>query len=279
MLRPLFALSVVLGVPIALSYAYWPKPAVAVPPSPKKVEAFLSPITVNLQTLPLEVKVLRTQKPYQKNKCVASYRGKCIQKIALEEYIEGVVLAEEEVFRHQPERWLSRLKGLSVEKATQEAWALQALAARTYVLYAIASKRHGNAPFDVKDTPADQAYKDDRDPDAKKAVARTKHHVLVDPSGRLIAAEYSASCNSKGTWAVSAPKQAIGCHPRCQDHNFSGSTHSKGMCQWGSFEFARDGETLKQLITRYYPNTRMAQIGVKTSTSTIEKMFNDAIPL
>lgn len=280
MLRPLIALAVVLGTPIALAYTFWPEKPVPVKPSPPKVTQFLPPAQVDLKSLPLSIKVLRTQKPYQKNGCIASYRGKCVQKIAIEEYVEGVVIAEEEVFIHEPERWIARLQGHSVAKAAQEAWALQAIAARSYALYTIATKKHKDAPFDIKDTPADQAYKDDRDPDVSRAVARTKLQVLVDPQGRLVPTEYSASCNSKGTWTVTSPKQAIGCHPRCKQHSFADSTHGKGMCQWGSFEFARDGETLKDLITRYYPNTRIVQIGPNAPTPTvIQQMFQNAIPL
>ena len=150
--RPLLALVVVLGAPLALAYTFWPQKPIAVKPSPPKVTQFMSPAQTDLKALPLFIKVLRTKKAYQKKGCVASYRGKCIERIPLEEYVEGVVLAEEEVFIHEPERWLPRLQGHSVAKAAQEAWALQAIAARTYVLYAIATKRHKDAPFYIKDT-------------------------------------------------------------------------------------------------------------------------------
>lgn len=251
-------LLLVLGLttPLALGYARF-TPATPLPPDPRPVPGFLPTLSTDLRKLPSTVRVLRTRKPYQAAKCVSQYRGKCVERVPLEEYVEGVVLSEEGIFAEQPDTLLERVSGRGAVKAAQTAWALQAVAARSYVLYAIASKRHRGKPFDVEDTPRDQAYSDRRDPRAQDAVRRTRGKVLVDPKGRLVAAEYSASCGGRGTWNVLGDHQAIACHPRCGSHSFPGSTHSRGMCQWGSFEFARDGATLEQLLHRYYPNTSL----------------------
>jgi hypothetical protein len=262
--RPRYALaaaSVVLALQLALLGAIaWdrlPRGPDELAPQPPPVAWFPSPRAVDLEVLPDEVRVLRTQLPYRPDRCAARSRGRCVQRLPLESYVEGVVLAEEAIFA----QGARGLFGWRDRRAVGEAWALQAVAARTYALFVIASGRHLGRPYDIEDTPRDQAYGDARHPWARLAVARTRGLVLVDAEGRLIPAEYSASCAGHGTWSLLAPHRPIACHRRCQARAFPGSSHGRGMCQWGSFEFARDGATLPQLIARYFPGAALRQAG------------------
>ncbi|HEY3355861.1 MAG TPA: SpoIID/LytB domain-containing protein [Polyangia bacterium] len=262
--RPRYALAaaaVVLALQLAvlgvIAYDRLPRATEEAAPQPPPVAWFAAPRAVDLEALPDEIRVLRTQQPHRPGRCAASYRGRCVERVPLEGYVEGVVLAEEAIFAQ-------RARGLWAwrdRRAVGEAWALQALAARTYALYVVASGRHLGRPYDIEDTARDQAYGAARHERARAAVARTRGLVLVDAAGRLIPAEYSASCAGRGTWSLLEPRRPIACHPRCQARAFPGSTHGRGMCQWGSFEFARDGATLPQLIARYFPGTSLTRAG------------------
>jgi peptidoglycan hydrolase-like amidase len=258
-------LAVVAAVPAALAqiavlgviaYDTLPRAPDEIAPDPPPAVGFAPPRAVDLAALPEEIRVLRTGRPYRAGRCAAGFRGRCVERLALEDYVEGVVLAEEGVF--------ARARGLLAwrdRRAAGEAWALQALAARTYALYLVASGRHRGRPYDVEDTPGDQAYGDARHAGARRAAARTRAFVLVDAEGRLMRAEYSASCAGRGTWSLLEPRRPIPCHRRCQARAFPGSTHGRGMCQWGSLEFARDGATLPELIGRYFPGARLGRLG------------------
>lgn len=276
----LCGLLLLLAIPAALLYAILQEPVAAAAPSPLPQRGrFLAPAVVKLETLPSEIRVLRTRKPYQAGACAQNHRGRCVERVPLERYVEGVVAGEEAIFAAEPDYWPIRLSGASMKAAASEAWALQAIAARTYALYAVATRRHDRLPYDLEDTPRDQAYTDKRDPAIAAAVRRTAGQVLVDSRGRLVPTEYSASCAGRGTWNVLDPKQAIACHPRCQARAYPGSSHGRGMCQWGSFEFARDGEDLQALLSRYYPGTRPARAGRPRPIDPLRDIFGEALPL
>ena len=144
----------------------------------------------------------------------------------------------------------------------REAWGLQAIAARTYAVYAALADKYyvGSSGFHLTDTPRDQAFTDHPGPQIQRAVRATVGQVLVDRQRRLIYAEYSACCRSKGTRDVVRRRQHIPCHPRCKDFAFAGSSHFRGMCQWGSYLFATEGRRLGWLLHHYYPNARVLKL-------------------
>lgn len=215
------------------------------------------PRVFNPRQVPTHIRVLRTGRPYYMAVCVGRYRRQCVERVPLERYVAGVVAAEEGTFlrRAQVNGQLDRRRLARIA----EAWKLQAIAARTYALYsALADKYYvADSGFHLTDTPRDQAYTDRVPPEISRAVARTRGQVLVDRKGRLIYAEYSASCHSRGTQDVVRRRQHIHCHPRCKEFAFSGSSHHRGMCQWGSYLFATQGRPLAWLRRRYYPNARI----------------------
>jgi len=209
---------------------------------------------------PTHLLVLRTGTSYYMARCAADYRGQCVERIELERYVAGVVAAEEGTFLKRAtsggrldRRRLARIR---------EAWKLQAIAARTYALYAaLADKYYVNqSGFHLTDTPRDQAYRARPHAEIRRAVSETRGQVLVDRRRRLIYAEYSACCRSKGTRDVVRRRQHIRCHPRCKDFAFAGSSHHRGMCQWGSFLYATEGRRLGWLLRHYYPNARLLRL-------------------
>lgn len=209
---------------------------------------------------PTHLLVLRKGRPYHMAVCAADYRGQCVERIALERYVAGVVAAEEGTFLRRA-RVNDRLDKKRLARI-REAWKLQAIAARTYALYAALADKYyvADSGFHLTDTPRDQAYKDHPAPPIARAVRETRGQVLVDRRRRLIYAEYSACCRSKGTRDVVRRRQHIRCHPRCKNFGFAGSSHFRGMCQWGSFLYATDGHRLGWLLKRYYPNARLLRL-------------------
>jgi hypothetical protein len=218
------------------------------------------PLRFDPHQVPRQVRLLRTSRPFRPARCVAAYRKRCIQQLPLETYVHGVVAGEEAIFQrrapHRPARGQRRLRRI------QQAWQLQAVAARTYVVYTLLARKYNvdRVGFHITDSAWDQVYQDGRHPLIEAAVRETAGLVLVNRRQRLIYAEYSASCGGQGTWDVVRRTQRIPCHPRCQHYAFRGSTHRRGMCQWGSLLFALEGRPLRWLVRRYYPNARLYRL-------------------
>ena len=143
-----------------------------------------------------------------------------------------------------------------------EAWKLQAIAARSYALYALFADKYRvkKTGFHITDTPWDQVYTDRRSDQIDAAVDATRGQILVDHRGRLLHTLYSASCGGRGTRSVLRPKERIECHPDCGRHEFRRSSHYVGMCQWGSLLFALEGHSLAELARRYYPGARLMTV-------------------
>ncbi|MCA9523866.1 MAG: SpoIID/LytB domain-containing protein [Myxococcales bacterium] len=237
------------------------------PMRPRTRRIAFAPLAFDRRHAPATIRVLRAKLAYQRGFCVDQYNGLCIQELTLERYLRGVVLAEEGVFlRFAGSN--GRIDGASLARVA-EAWKLQAIAARSYALYAVLvdkydRKRNG---FDLTDTPRDQAYDDRRHPAVDRAVLSTAGRVLVDRRGRLLYAEYSASCHSRGTRSLLGNRR-IECHRRCRDHAFAGSSHFRGMCQWGSLHFALDGRPLAWLLAHYYPSATTERVVYRPSVPT-----------
>jgi peptidoglycan hydrolase-like amidase len=212
--------------------------------------------TAKGRRVPGRIRVLRTGKPHLPGRCVSAYRRRCVERLELEDYVAGVVLAEEGVFAgEQTER-----KGHRA--ALQAAWRLQAIAARSYALYAILADKHllKKTGFHITDSTWDQVYTGRRVAAVTRAVQATRGRVLTDRRGRLVYAEYSASCGGRGTRDVIRREHRIRCHPRCRHYRYRQSSHFRGMCQWGSFLFALEGRRLPWLLRRYYPHTRITRV-------------------
>ncbi len=210
--------------------------------------------------VPSHILVLRRGSDYRMPVCAANYRGQCVQRVPLEQYVAGVVAAEEGTFGKRA--WVNGRLNRKRLARIREAWKLQAIAARSYAVYAAVADKYyvRSSGFHLTDTPRDQAYTDRPSPQILRAVRATAGQVLVDRHRRLIYAEYSACCRSKGTRDVVRRRQHIRCHPRCKDFAFTGSSHFRGMCQWGSYLFAIEGRRLAWLLRHYYPNARVLQL-------------------
>lgn len=215
------------------------------------------PLEFDPREAPTHIYVLRPRQRFLVGRCARPYRDRCVERLALEDYVAGVVLAEEGLFAaEQADR-----PGHAA--ALQATWRIQAIAARTYGLYAILADKHRERQtgFQITDSTWDQAYTDRRRAAVTRAVRATRGQVLVDRRGRLIHAEYSASCGGRGTRDVVRRERRIRCHPDCRHHRYRGSSHFRGLCQWGSFLFALEGRRLPWLRRRYYPTARIARLG------------------
>ncbi len=218
------------------------------------------PRPFNPRSVPKHILVLRTGQPYHMALCAADYRGKCVQRLALEHYVAGVVAAEEGTFLKR-----ARVRGRTNRRRLariSEAWKLQAIAARTYAVYAAVADKYyvADSGFQLTDTPRDQAYTDSVPAAIRRAAGQTRGQVLVDRRRRLVYAEYSACCRSRGTRDVVQRRRHIPCHPRCKEFAFAGSSHYRGMCQWGSYLFATEGRSLAWLLRHYYPNAHILKL-------------------
>lgn len=219
---------------------------------PRRVST--SPLPFDQRRLPRTIRVLRTKMPYLSSLCVDSYAGRCIQALPIERYLLGVVSAEEGIFLQEAKKFAP-----TGPSRVAAAWRVQAIAARTYAIYCVLSDKYdvARSRFQITDTPRDQAYQDRHYWQIERAIASTAGQLLVDHRGRLIYAEYSASCHGRGTRSVVQPRRRIPCHRQCQRYGFRGSSHHRGLCQWGSFLFAMHGRTLPWLLQHYYPLSRV----------------------
>ncbi len=160
-----------------------------------------------------------------------------IKTIDLEEYLRGVVPSEMYSSWH-----LEALKS-------------QAVAARTYAMKKIQDRK--SKEFDVDDTTAFQAYREDRKATSTdKAVKLTKNQYLTY-NGKIIDAVYSSSNGGKTysaeerwggkiNYLISQPD------PYNKDKK---TGHGVGLSQVGAKYRAEDGITYDKILAFYYPGT------------------------
>lgn len=224
------------------------------------------PLPFDPEAVPGRLRVLRAGKPYRTKGCVALFRGRCVESMSMEEYVRGVVVGEEGVFERTIDRpTFGAGAGLTLaerRRRVTEAWKLQAIAARSYAIYAVIADKHHlkKTGFHITDTIYDQVYVDRRSDAVSRAVEATSGQVLVDRRGRLVHALYSACCGGRGTRSVLPPNEPIACHPECHRYAFRKSSHYVGMCQWGSLLFAMEGHPADRLAARYYPKAKIRKI-------------------
>lgn len=162
-----------------------------------------------------------------------------INKLSIEEYIQGVVPAE------MPPNW------------QYEALKAQAIAARSYAL-ANLGKRGANG-YDLKDTPEDQAYKgaSAETTQTNQAVSDSYGIVLIYDL-KIIPAYYSASAGGQSkTWERDLPY--IRSVPS-YDGNIKKNGHGVGMSQHGANNLAKQGYNAYQILQYFYKDIRFARI-------------------
>ena len=166
-----------------------------------------------------------------------------INKVEIEDYIKGVVPSE------MPSSW------------SYEAHKAQAVAARSYALANLGKRAsHG---YDLKDTPADQAYGGASAETSKtnKAVKETEDIVLIY-NLKIIPAYYSASAggqtsSSAAVWTRNLPYlQSV---PSFDDA-IRKNGHGVGMSQHGANNLAKNGYNAYQILQYFYKGVKFARI-------------------
>lgn len=159
----------------------------------------------------------------------------------MEEYLRGVVPAE------------------MYASYEMEALKAQAVAARSYALKKIQEKK----AIDVDDTSDFQAYRpaDRLNTKTDQAVAETKGQVLLY-EGKIIDAVY---CDSNGGRTVSAQSRWGNLVPYLieqtdpYDPMLKKNGHGVGLSQRGANEAAKQGLSYREILSFYYPTTKIQQ--------------------
>jgi hypothetical protein len=153
----------------------------------------------------------------------ASCSGR-VDVIPFEQYVKGVL----------PHEWIASWD--------DEALKAGAVAIRTYAAYWVnAGGKYTCA--DIDDTTASQVYQDDTNPKTNADVDATAGEVVLDASGSLQFAEYSAENGDPTADGVDDPV--------CAGQSVNG--HGHGVCQWGTERWAQAGKAYDWMLTHYYP--------------------------
>lgn len=140
-----------------------------------------------------------------------------------------------------------------------EALKVQAITARSYVLYAMLRPRHSIEGADVCDSPRHcQVFNvDNRHENADKAVLDTTGLILAY-RGQVVDAVYSACCggythNNEQVWKRGEPLPYLrGVECPCDGQKQRG--HGVGMCQEGARVLAAVGKSAEEILKHYYGN-------------------------
>ena len=169
-----------------------------------------------------------------------------VNSLPLEEYLMGVVPAE------MPSKW------------NEEAHKAQAIAARSYALANL--NKRGSKGYDLKDTPADQAYggASSETPQTTRAVLSTRGEVLTYDN-KIIPAYYHAASggrtNSAGeVWNHDLPYiQSV----EGYDRGIRKNGHGVGMSQYGANNLANRGFSAKQILNYFYKDINFSKLKPK----------------
>ena len=166
-----------------------------------------------------------------------------VNVLPLEEYIMGVVPSE------MPSKW------------NFEAHKAQAIAARSYALANL--NKHQNHGYDLKDTPADQAYggASSETLQTTRAVLSTRGEVLTYDN-KIIPAYYHASSGGK---TISAGKVWNHDLPFIRSvDSFDWGTrkngHGVGMSQYGANNLASKGLSARQILSYFYKDINFSRL-------------------
>ncbi len=162
-----------------------------------------------------------------------------VQRMALEEYLRGVVPAEMPASSHI------------------EALKAQAIAARSY---AVSRPRHTAENADVCTTTHCQVWADSYNARSDQAVTDTAGVVAVYDD-KILRAFYFAGCdghtrNSEDVWVEALPYlRSVTC-PKPLDKLIG---HGVGLCQTGTMEMANQGSTAAEILQHYYTGAQVVQ--------------------
>lgn len=166
-----------------------------------------------------------------------------VNSLPLEEYLMGVVPSE------MPSKW-----NLEAHKA-------QAIAARSYALANL--NKRGSHGYDLKDTPADQAYggATSETPQTTYAVLSTKGEVLTYDN-KIIPAYYHASSGGR---TISAGEVWNHDLPYIQsveafDNGIRKKGHGVGMSQYGANNLANKGFNARQILHYFYKDINFSKL-------------------
>lgn len=170
-----------------------------------------------------------------------------VNSLPLEEYLLGVVPSE------MPSRW-----NIEAHKA-------QAIAARSYALANL--NKHAMSGYDLKDTPADQAYggATSETPQTTYAVLSTRGEVLTYDH-KIIPAYYHASSGGKTIqsgeiWSRDLPYiQSVDSY----DKGIKKNGHGVGMSQYGANNLANKGFSARQILNYFYKDISFARLKTKS---------------
>ncbi len=169
-----------------------------------------------------------------------------VQEILVEEYLRAVVPAE--VFATWP----------------MEALKVQAVAARSYAMYAKEHPRHPNADL-CTDAAHCQAYNPDRiHPNSDEAVRMTAGEVVLYQE-QVANTVYSANCGGHtlnnedgfGSGTVTPPPvpylRGVPCINPGPENG-----HRVGLCQWGAHDMAQNGDDYVTILKHYYTDVTIS---------------------
>jgi hypothetical protein len=165
-----------------------------------------------------------------------------VQVIPVEEYLRAVVPAE--VFATWP----------------MEALKAQAVASRSYAMYAVEHPRHPNADL-CTDAAHCQAYDPARiHPNSDEAVHLTERQTIVY-RGQVCNALFSARCggrtlDNEDAFSGGAPVPYLRSVPCINQGPVNG--HRVGMCQWGAHDMAERGDDYRAILTQYYTGVELS---------------------
>lgn len=212
-----------------------------------------------------------------------------IEEMQLDEYVRGVLPPEIGVFQN--------LDNIS------ETYKAFGLAAKSYGLYFMLvydsdNRRRTSSPkpphnyswYHIDDTPCNQRYSDKRLTITTQAIDTQAGRVLVKDGApdTLDKYEYAASCGEHGTrpayqqTIVDDTTPTTSCvgdwcgHTSCAGHedhpDVSGSDSClvRGICQWGSAEWAESGKDYQWMLGHYQPNLRVRQLWETGENQTVD---------
>lgn len=169
-----------------------------------------------------------------------------VNSLPLEEYLMGVVPAE------MPSKW------------NEEAHKAQAIAARSYALANL--NKRGSKGYDLKDTPADQAYggASSETPQTTRAVLSTRGEVLTYDN-KIIPAYYHAAAGGR---TISAGEVWNHDLPYIQsvesfDRGIRKNGHGVGMSQYGANNLANKGFSARQILNYFYKDISFSRLKPK----------------
>ncbi len=192
-----------------------------------------------------------------------------IVEVALEDYVEGVVISEIGVFR--------RVEGGPV--SALESFKTFAIAARSYVLWWYF--RDPDADAHINNTACNQRFEETHDATIRQAVDATAGMIMVAAHDHslLDKLEYAASCGRHGSRPeyqealvpdITGEVACVGSwcgHNTCAAHEVNpdvpeeGRCLVRGICQWGSVERSMGGDSWQEIIEHYQPNVNVVAMG------------------